>query len=99
MAHNGNRTTFSGQGSGQGNLAMAKFAALMNVNRCFQFVKDAKPSRDTVRWKDGIVRYYKRSDGKSRLRVKTMELENKKLCERIYAIMTDDRYCRLELYF
>ncbi len=88
MAHNGNRTTFSGQG----NLAMAKFAALMNVNRCIQFVKEAKPSRDTIRWKDGDRHLYKRNDGKSRLRVKNMELENKKLCERIYTIMTDDRY-------
>jgi hypothetical protein len=94
MAHNAHKNTFGGQG----NLAMAKFSALMNVNRCFQFVKDAKPSKDTARWREGGHRLYRRQDGKNRLKLRNVELENKKLSERIYTIMTDDREKRTVEY-
>lgn len=76
-----------------GNIAIAKYEAQMHIHRYLNVLENAKPSRETYRWrsKDEPTYSFRKQDGKMKLKFKSIKKDNEKLCERIYSIMTDHR--------
>ena len=74
-----------------GNLGSQKFEARRNMELFQAAVHDAKPSRETSKWREGVPKLHKRIDGRKLMKEKVTKMENLELGKKIFEIHHEPR--------